>query len=488
MEFQSTLIDPGGERRSIAVVPGRLRSPQSCAVLFVVSGKHIKPLTPSTIFDFHSEMPNQRRLRRTPSLRARVPRSVLEGGANGPFRRGFLSRMVRRIAPVPPVKVERWENGLAPARLYAPFVADNDVPYAETELLFGSPSSNNDNLVYNDMPYEVRVVGMMVKSYDRFDNTNELILYSTESCNSHQQSTSLPFIHYDYSRDATAATEKANKYIPVPASKSFVTGSSGKKNSGSGATASTTASEPKSDDTSSVISLERVKQMKRQRNSVNLQFRILEIDEPNETVQEAVNGIRDLGGMMSAFGTALPFLGALNPAMAIASSLTQRALDSYAKPDSVLNIDMDLNIASRERVAMGTAPPGEYLRYGYYFFLEEPVEGKLYASVRTPGNLTLMLKRSDDAVDENSHAGARAYFPLTEVSYLVVSVREPIELKRTNRRPILMNHAHRLEDLFKSAQPGMDKPASIQKSLYNLGCELGVFDSDSDHELDSCNC
>ncbi len=433
-------------------------------------------------------MSNQRRLYRNPSLRARVPRTILEGGSNGPFRRGFLSRTVRRMIPVRPVKVEKWSGGLAPTRLYAPFVADEDAPHAETKLLFGSPSPSDSNLVYSDMPYEVRVAGMMVKSFDRFDNSNELMLYSTESANSCQSSTTLPFIHYDYSKDSTVMTEKANNYVPIPASKSFVTGSSGKKGSGSGSTESSASLALKSDEPSSLISLEKVRPMKRRRSSVNLQFRILEIDEPNDTVQEAVNGIRDLGGIMNSFGTALPFLGALNPAMAIASSLTQRALDSYAKPDRVLNIDMDLNIATRERVVMETAPPGEYLRYGYYFFLAESVEGKLYASVRTPGNLTLMLKRSDETTDRNAQVDARAYFPLTDVSYLVVAVREPTEFKQTNRRPILMNHAHKLEDLFKSAQPGMDKPSNIQKSLYNLGCQLGVFDSDSDHELDTYHC
>ena len=429
-------------------------------------------------------MPKQRRLYRNPSLRARVPRAILEGGANGPFRRRFPSRIARRIIPVRPVKVEKWDCGLAPTRLYAPFVAEEDASHAETELVFGVPSQDDNNLVYSDMPYEVRVAGMMVKPFDRFSNSNELMLYSTECANSSQDSTSLPFIHYDYSKDSTAATEKPNNYVPIPASKSFVTSSSGKKTTGSGSTEISASLAQKPDETSSLISLEKVKHTRRQRNSVNLQFRILEIDEPNEAVQEAVNGIRDLGGVMNSFGTAVPFLGALNPAMAIASSLAQRALDNYAKPDRVLNIDMDLNIASRERVASGTAPPGEYLRYGYYFFLAEPVEGKLYASVRTPGNLTLMLKRCDETTDGKAQVGARAYFPLTEVSYLVVAVREPTEFKRTHRRPILMNHAHRLEDLFKRTQPGMDKPSNIQESLYNLGRELGVFDSDSDHDSD----
>ncbi len=433
-------------------------------------------------------MANQRRLYRNPSLRARVPRTILEGGANGPFRRRFLSRTVRRIIPVRPVKVEKWEGGLAPTRLYAPFVADEDAPHAETKLLFGSPSLSDSNLVYSDMPYEVRVAGMMVKSFDLFDNSNELMLYSTECANSCQSSTSLPFIHYDYSRDSTVTTEKPNNYVPIPASKSFVTGSSGKKSMGSTSAESSASLVAKSDDLSTSISEDKARPIKRRRYSVNLQFRILEIDEPNDTVQEAVNGIRDLGGIMSSFGTAVPFLGALNPAMAIASSLTQRALDSYAKPDRVMSIDMDLNIANRERVATGKSPPGQYLRYGYYFFLAEPVEGKLYASVRTPGNLILMLKRSDETTDRNAQVDARAYFPLIDVSYLVVAVREPTEFKQTNRRPILMNHAHKLEDLFKSAQPGMDKPSNIQKSLYNLGCQLGVFDSDSDHGLDSCYC
>ena len=425
-------------------------------------------------------------LERNPSLRARVSRSVLEGGNTGPFRRRFLSRLARRLRPTPAVKVEQLEHGLAPLVLYAPALAVEGETYAKTMLVSDQPTVDEAALVYSDLPFEVRAVGMFVKSFDRFSCDNELLLYSIQTDpNAPCDVQSLPFIHFDFSNDATTTTDKPNTFLPIPASKSFVMGSSGKQNKlPSSAITSPTCVEPLT--CASLTSGERRKVSKpKHRRSVNVQFRILEIDQPSQTIQDAVSGIKDLGGMVSGFGTAVPFLGALNPALSIVSNLSRRALDSYAMPDKVINIDMDFMLANRKRVESGTAPPGEYLRFGYYFFLSEPVEGKLYASVRTPGNLTLMLKRSDDENRPgNCSVQARTYFPLTEVSYLVVRVGEPSDTKRSKRRPVQMNHARLLEDLFRRAQPGEDEPVNVRNSLYELGLALGVFDSDDD---DSCS-
>ena len=437
-------------------------------------------------------MARRERVYRNPSLRARVSRDVLEGGNTGPFRRRFLSRVVRKIRPTPAVKVEQLTDGLAPTVLYAPLIPSCDEEtYVCTKLVSNKPRAEEDTLVYSDMAYEIRAAGMFVKSFDRFSSDNELIMYSIQTDpNSPNEAQSLPFIHFDFSRDATINSEKPNTFLPIPASKSFVMGCSGRQvrspssNIQNAVRATPIKSNSTTTSTMSRAASRHVKPKEKLKRSVNVQFRILEMDQPSQTVQDTVAGIKDLGGLVSTFGRSVPFLGVLNPALSIVSTLSKRALDSYAMPDKVISIDMDFLLASRKRVAAGTAHPGAYLRFGYYFFLAEPVEGKLYASVRTPENLTLMLKRSEENSNDESQVESRTYFPLTEVSYLVVRVGEPTDTKRSNRRPLQMNHAMVLEELFQRAKPGMDEPIHVRDSLYELGLSLGVFETDDESSGD----
>jgi len=151
------------------------------------------------------------------------------------------------------------------------------------------------------------------------------------------------------------------------------------------------------------------------------------LDDPSPGVKAAVKGIDEFGGALNMLDPVAPFIGALTPALSLAGAVSKRALDSYAQPDKVISIDMDFLLADKERVRSKTASPGEYLRYGYYFFLSEPVEGKLWASVRTPKNVQLMLRQHSRKV------GELEYFPLTEVSYLVVRVTEPTDSGNRNK-------------------------------------------------------
>ncbi len=84
-------------------------------------------------------------------------------------------------------------------------------------------------------------------------------------------------------------------------------------------------------------------------------------------------------------------------------------------------------------------------------------------TVQTPDNQAFMFKRSGETTNKEDQVDTRAYFPYTELSYLVAAVCEPTESKRTNQLRIFMNYAHKSEDLLKSAQHAMDKPLSFQK-------------------------
>lgn len=407
-------------------------------------------------------------LYKDPTLRARVPRALLEGGNVGPFSKSILSRLARRLYPKAAVKVEKLStSGLTASVLYAPEgdLLSSDCPFVPTELPSGPPSGN---LVYTDSPFEIRVAGMLVKNYDRWvprpSADNELLMYSVErdpSVPNGEGAESLPFIHFDHRSDAYHSIERPNTYVPIPASKSFVTGSSGKKQSGGTARSMN-------------------------QKSVNVQFKIIELDTPGESVKQAISGIDELGGAINTFSMSSPSLGILSPALSLAGSLSKKALESYAKPDKVISIDMDFLIADRARVENNTAPPGEYLRYGYYFFLSDPLESKLYASVLTPKNVQLMLRRADkDKHIPRDITGkpveSRKFFPLTQVSYLVVRVAEPTCSGERRRKPIQKGHARELEDIFSMAK-SKENPENVQRAIKDLGIKLGVLNSESEGE------
>lgn len=191
-------------------------------------------------------------------------------------------------------------------------------------------------------------------------------------------------------------------YVPIPASKSYVTGSE-----------------------------EKQLYNNETRKTVNVRFCILELDKPGQMTKDAISGISDVGRMVRKETTS----GSTASALKIAAALSKRALHSYAKPDKVFMCDCDFTLADRAKIAKRPRA-GEYLKHGYYFFLSEPIEGQLYASVRTPKNVRLMFKRAK--YDYRSarrwpfgkHSEAKEYFPLTDVSYVVVRVSEPIVCKR----------------------------------------------------------
>ncbi len=367
--------------------------------------------------------------------------------------------------------------GLSTKVLYAPedIPADSEIPFVETSLISGSPDGN---LVYRDSPFEIRVAGMLVQNFDKYQlrgaGRNELVMYSvqTDPKSSGENGDSLPFIHFDHRSDAYQSIERANTYVPIPASKAYVTGSELKP-------AHYVSDADKSESGTDERKNDPLK-------SVNVRFKIIELDTPSETVKQAIAGIDMLGGVMSEFSMVAPALGLLSPALTVAGAVSKHALDSYARPDKVFSMDMDFLLADRKRVENGTAPNGEYLRYGYYFFLNEPMEGKLYASVLTPKNVQLMLRRCD--TDHNAPrnikgepVASRKFFPLTQVSYLVVRVCEPIYTGERKRRPIQVAHARQLEDIFSRSKSPED-PEDLKRAIRHLGQQVGFLNSDTESE------
>lgn len=426
--------------------------------------------TPQTTPRSSSDTNKHHKMVRPQSLRVRVSRKVLEGDKAGPFRKTPLLRLVRHLIPKKTVTVEALSDiGLSASVFYCPLstVSELDFDLAKTELTVSRPSrpSEQQRLVFRDSPFELCVAGMHVSNFDKYNLTgagrNELLMYSmqTDPKSPGDTGEGLPLIHFDHNTDAYDRTERANTFIPIPASKSLVTGSPGsiaEETQPAGTVTGPPNANPK---------------------SVNVRFKILELDEPSENAKQAIQGIDNLSGVMGGFSAAAPMLGALTPALAVASEVGKRALDSYAQPDKVMSIDMDFALADRERVQRGRTQPGEYLRYGYYFFLSAPVSGQMYASVLTPQNVRLMLRRTD---------GRGGFFPLTGVSYLVVRVCEPMHAApRPRRRPVMLSHARQLEDILSRADSKKERPEDLKKAMKMLGRELGVLMEDSSSESGS---
>lgn len=143
-------------------------------------------------------MPPQARetggLYKQPTLRVRTSRKVIEGNSATPFRRGQFTRFLRSFRPNADVNVEPSLHGVSAAVLYAS--EDGDEVLAPTTIISGVPSLEYDDLVYQNSPFEVRVVGMHVPSFDRWgpNGDSELFMYSQDTAEMSE-----PTIHYDYS-------------------------------------------------------------------------------------------------------------------------------------------------------------------------------------------------------------------------------------------------------------------------------------------------
>jgi hypothetical protein len=292
--------------------------------------------------------------------------------------------------------------------------ADNErVPYAPTENvtidLRKLDANTADTLVHQDDPFEIRVVGCSVVSSDTqlpfFTNPNELVVYSLDcerdAMTNDMRDSGVPRIHYHY-KDQNSV--KPDQYQEIPYSRSLVYQASA---------------------TTKV-------------NSVAVRFKIMELDEVDKSVRDAIQGISSLDSHLAGVAIALPYLSVLSPALKIAGEVGRKALDSYAKPDRLFTIDCGFRIAPRE--VPPHARPGEYLRYGYYFFLHDAVQTKLYASTTALNQILLMTRRAPGsrirrAIDCSSCAGRNEahssdddqdFVPLKGVSYLVLKVGVPV--------------------------------------------------------------
>lgn len=330
-------------------------------------------------------------------------------------------------------------------------------PYTPTEPVVTDPRNltpeERESYVTQTSEFEIRTYGMSAKQLDPriplMPRGNELVLYSLETDdepNSPEfKEEGIPRVHYHHRADSAV---KPDTYQAIPASKSLVLYSTGAP---------------------------RV-------NHVNARFKILELDDVDQSMRDAIDGIGNLSSQLNGVSIAMPFLSVLSPAFGMAGEIGRRALDSYARPDRVISIDMNFRLIPETPGGVARCRPGDYLRYGYYFFLSEPVPAKLYASITTSRNCRLMMRvvgpkkalQKGKLQSQAKQAGAMqaaisgdgeqpspdalSYIPLTRVSYLVIRVNDPngdedsLQKLRSQKPRLTLSMVRRLQLIVETAK------------------------------------
>ena len=270
-------------------------------------------------------------------------------------------------------------------------IPDTTDYYAVTNQIYEAPSKSATDLVCQGDSFGIRVVGMQVAKWDRLIpaiSGNEIVLYSIEQ-DEERSYIKPPYIHFDYERDGNKDSTKPNEYIPIPDSKSYVAGFKAPK-----------CDEEVYIDENGAERKTKHRYRTKVKNHVSVKFKLIEIDSASGAVRYALNGIDELDGIMGEFSTKVPFAGLISPSIGIINVVTSKLLERYSSPDFVMSIDMSFQLADKNRLKQGNLPPAKDLKYGYYFFLIEPIDAKHYASVRSPVHVQLMLHQDPEYLEK----------------------------------------------------------------------------------------
>lgn len=231
----------------------------------------------------------------------------------------------------------------------------------------------------------------------------------------------VPFIHYDPVIDGHDLGNAPGTYVPVPATKALYQRCLGKE------AANGNVGVPQ---------------------SVSLRFTIMEIDKVSDLQARAVPNVDQLGNYVSSSAESIPYLELLTRAFTVANSLGRSGLKKYAKPNHVHSVDMEFLLADPD---VGDNAPicGNYLQYGYYFFLSDKVDAKLYAQTCSSSQSVPLLLKREGFTKRMENRNEKEYFPLSGVSYLVAKVTRGCKHVDNTKIPELrMEHKRRLDNML----------------------------------------
>lgn len=249
---------------------------------------------------------------------------------------------------------------------------------------------------------------------------------ATTSTKSAKLMKDVPYIHYDPKVDGHEKGTEPDAFVTIPARKRLYLRSS--------------------DDN--------------MEKTVFIRFNVMEIDAVSEAQVAAITGIGKAGDMAASASTTMPYLAPLSNALNVASSLGKKGLQNYAKPDHVMSKDIQFKLAEplpvehsadgEETVGSAIAEPlDNYLRYGYYFFLNKKIDARLFAQTGSSSqSVPLLLKRVGfDPV--KAPQNEKEHFPLTGVSYVVLKVSKGCTTDVLDERPLVREeHQQRLDGML----------------------------------------
>lgn len=274
----------------------------------------------------------------------------------------------------------------------------------------------------------------------------------------------IPFIHYDPVVDGHDNGTDSDNYMPVPATKSLYlrcVGKRGGNNSTSVITNATTEGSIATTETVNdgattntlVANAQNQQQEEIQPQSVSIRFTIMEIDKVSDVQARAISGVDQLGNYVSNGAESVPYLELLTRAFAVASSLGNKGLKKYERPDHIHSVDMEFLLAERDELTGKTSEKGpncgNYLQYGYYFFLSEKVDAKLYAQTCSSSQSIPLLLKREGFTRKMEQNNEKEYFPLNGISYLVAKVTRGCKHSDNENIPSLrMEHKRRLDNML----------------------------------------
>ncbi|PXF39938.1 hypothetical protein BWQ96_10356 [Gracilariopsis chorda] len=188
---------------------------------------------------------------------------------------------------------------------------------------------------------------------------------------------------------------------------------------------------------------------------VSIRFTVMEIDKLNEEQLIAIKSLEEVAKSVGKAASSVPILKFISWLLKFANTVGRSALKKVARPDHVMSSDVSFMLAepevsSNDGRTIQREEYGNYLRYGYYFFLFSPVDAKLHAQTdASTHNVQLLIKHHGYRA-KMANLNEKEYFPLSGVSYVVIKVTRgcsPCDNKQ--RSEMFARHLGRLTQLLK---------------------------------------
>eukprot|EP00177_Eucheuma_denticulatum_P004474 GFKZ01008135.1.p1 GENE.GFKZ01008135.1~~GFKZ01008135.1.p1 ORF type:complete len:501 (-),score=60.16 GFKZ01008135.1:656-2158(-) len=237
----------------------------------------------------------------------------------------------------------------------------------------------------------------------------------------------IPFIHYDPIYDGHDVGSKPDTYVPMPGSKRLYLQRKGRL-----------ADKDSQEDLLVLY----------------IRFTVMEVDKLSEEQLEAIRSIDSIARSVQNAAASVPYLKIVSGMLKFANHIGKSALKKVSKPDHVMSADIGFKLhrpatdEDDENPRPRQEEFGNYLRYGYYFFLSRKVDARLYAQTGSSSQSVSLLLRRHGYNPWMVGRNEKEFFPLTGVSYVAIKVARGCSPLRKDRRDEVDKHRRRLLELL----------------------------------------